>query len=46
MTTIESTQSLSNLKYLSIFDYIKHMVFMLKRTQTIYTTIVYFQKAI
>ena len=37
MTTIESVPSLSNLKYVGIFDYLEDMVFMIKRNQTIYT---------
>ena len=46
MTAIESMHSLSNLKYIGIFDYIEDTVFMIKRNQAIYTRIVYFQKCI
>ena len=46
MDVIDSVHSLSNLKYVGIFDYIEDTVFMIKRNQRIYTRIVYFQKGI
>ena len=42
MTAIESMHSLSNLKYVGIFNYIEDTV----RIRTIYTRIVYFLKDI
>ena len=42
MTAMESMLSLSNLKYVGIFDYKGDTV----RIQTVYTRIVYFLKAI
>ena len=46
MTAIESMHSLSNLKYVGIFNYIEDTVFMIKRNQAIYTRLVYVQKDI
>ena len=46
MTAVESMHSVSNSKYVGIFDYIEDTVFMIKRSQAIYTRIVYFQKGI
>ena len=43
MTVTESMHSLSNLKYVGIFDNIEETVFMIKRNQAICTRIVYFQ---
>ena len=43
MTAVKSTHSFPNLNYAGIFDYIEDTAFMIKRNQTIYTRIVYFQ---
>ena len=46
MTAIELMHSLSNLKYVGIFDYMEDKVFMIKINQVIYTGTVYFRKGI
>ena len=46
MTGNESINSMSNLKYIGIFDYIEGKVIMIKRMQTIYAKIYFFLNGI
>ena len=46
MTAVKSIHSLSNLRYIGIFDYMEDKVFMIRINQAIHTGIVYFRKVI